>query len=459
MHFVGYNVSNYLIGCVAFLTAAYVYGTWPYSYWRKRGIKGPQMYPFVGDLLSIVRHGFMKQTIDDINKYGRVHGTFLTRIPTLVVADIEMVRQVCIKQADKFTDRTKLGNQPSPLDRGITVLRGQEWRRVRNLMTPCFTSGRLRAMFPLIEDSARDLVAQLSRYIEQGNHDGAVFQPKKDFSNYTMDAIARTLFAIQINTHADPNNPFKVNAEMVFNVSLRSPKLILLLMMPKIVGPIYKFFNVNLLPQSCMDFFINSIRENLKIRRQSPDSSKFNDFLASCITAVDQTETIHDKQVKGLSEDEVVAQCFTFFLAGFETTANAMTFVAYLLALHPESQTRCFKEAQAAASSGKLDYEGVQELKYIGQCIDEALRLYPPVVFVDRMCNTTTTINGYEIEAGTSVRIPTHFLGTDPEVWGDDAAQFNPDRFSPEVAWVAILSTLYLSVLASATALVCGWRS
>lgn len=406
--------------------ALYIYGTWPYGYWKKRGIQGPKMWPLIGDMPSFIKHGFRGKMIDDMRQFGRVYGTYMLRSPVLVIGDPEMVKQVCIKRAENFLNRGSLGNETKPLDKGIVVLKGLEWKRVRNILTPTFSSGKIKAMFPLVEQCADQLCASLLKSREP------TVDIKSYFTNFTLDVVASTLFGLKVNTQEDPTNEFKKHGTELFNFRLLNWKFLAIVIFPKIAVPLFKRFDVNLFPKDSFEFFKKVIHDALTERETSQDSEKYHDFLASMVAARREAE---NQGAKGLTEDEVMAQSLTFFLAGFETTANAMQFLAYFLAWNPDCQEKAYREIREAKTQhgGEITYDCLKSLRYLNNCFEEALRLCPPALLTDRVCTETTTVNGYEIEKGVNVRIPIYTLAHDPEVW-DDPERFNPDRFEAETA-------------------------
>ncbi|GBN81544.1 Cytochrome P450 3A8, partial [Araneus ventricosus] len=97
---------------------------------------------------------------------------------------------------------------------------------------------------------------------------------------------------------------------------------------------------------------------------------------------------------KGLTLDEAVAQSVSFFIAGYDTMASTVSFVTYLLALHPEIQNRTFEEIREVLqeTKGELTYEALQEMKYLDNVICESMRLYPAVPRLERTATADCTL-------------------------------------------------------------------
>nr|CAD7574931.1 unnamed protein product [Timema californicum] len=139
--------------------------------------------------------------------------------------------------------------------------------------------------------------------------------------------------------------------------------------------------------------------------------------------------------VSEMTDDLLAAQCFVFFLAGFETSSSTISSCLYELALNPEIQERLREEVDTVLHKykGAITYEAIQEMDYLARAIDETLRKYPPKPNLDRQCTKTFTFPGtnHVIEKGTRLTIPAYALHHDPKYF-PDPEQFNPDRFTEE---------------------------
>jgi cytochrome P450 family 9 len=133
-----------------------------------------------------------------------------------------------------------------------------------------------------------------------------------------------------------------------------------------------------------------------------------------------------------------MAQCFVFFLAGFDTSSTLLSFAAYELAVNPEVQQKLFQEIQttnAELAGGNLTYNAVQKMKYLDMVISEALRKWPPAPITDRCCVKDYTLNyeqyNFTIKKGQFFWIPIYALHRDPKYW-KNPEKFEPERFSDE---------------------------
>lgn len=137
---------------------------------------------------------------------------------------------------------------------------------------------------------------------------------------------------------------------------------------------------------------------------------------------------------QGLTVDEIKAQCVLFLLAGYETTSVAITYTAYELACHPEVQIKLQAEIDQHYDNNTVpSYENVNRLQYLDMVLCEVLRLYPAAsTFVARRCMNPCTVGGMDIPVGMCIQANVWTIHRDPEIWGPNTDQLDPERFSPE---------------------------
>ncbi len=133
-----------------------------------------------------------------------------------------------------------------------------------------------------------------------------------------------------------------------------------------------------------------------------------------------------------LSNDNMVGNILVFLVAGHETTSGLLSFLFYLLAKHPDVESKIEAEI-ATVFAGQdaeedMDWVQVSKLAYIEQCLLETLRLYPTAPGFSRIVNGDTILGGFFVPDGTDIQVPTNALQGDPCVWGEDALEFKRDR-------------------------------
>lgn len=135
------------------------------------------------------------------------------------------------------------------------------------------------------------------------------------------------------------------------------------------------------------------------------------------------------------TDDDLIAQCMGFLLAGFDTVSTLMCFTVHELALNIDVQEKLYAEIEQTFS-GTFDYEALSKMKYLDMVVSESLRKWTPTPGTDRCANKPFNLkidDGHEVEVGVgqAIIIPTHSLHRDPKYF-PDPERFDPERFSKE---------------------------
>ncbi|XP_013792727.1 cytochrome P450 3A24-like [Limulus polyphemus] len=127
-----------------------------------------------------------------------------------------------------------------------------------------------------------------------------------------------------------------------------------------------------------------------------------------------------------LSSEVILSQCVLFFLVGYDTTSSCLSFAAYNLAMNPQFQDMLAKEIDDKIQPGtKLTYDVVNDMPFLDAVISETLRLYPPVVILERTAREDIFVREFPVKKGTTITIPIYSLHRDPNLFRD------PDKFDP----------------------------
>lgn len=138
----------------------------------------------------------------------------------------------------------------------------------------------------------------------------------------------------------------------------------------------------------------------------------------------------NDGQLK-YSKEYILGEVKNFFVAGHETTGNALSWILYCLAKNSYVLIQVVAEIKEVLGSSQPDFKNIEELSYIEMVIQEALRLYPPIWIFTRKAIAEDTLGSYKIPAGGIINIVPYLIHRHPKYWNQPAI-FYPERFSPD---------------------------
>ncbi|KAH9396192.1 hypothetical protein TYRP_019945, partial [Tyrophagus putrescentiae] len=161
-----------------------------YSYWSSRNVRGPfSIFPF-GNLLSRVRVQPQVIELEYMKKYGKVYGSYSGLLPVLSIIDAEDIKQVLIKDFQHFADRRVLNTYNTVFNRNLFQVEGEDWKRIRSIVSPAFTSGKLKGMYGIMNIA----IEKLMSYMEERTKRGGLVNTKKVISGFTIDIVLTTIF-------------------------------------------------------------------------------------------------------------------------------------------------------------------------------------------------------------------------------------------------------------------------
>ncbi|GMR38840.1 hypothetical protein PMAYCL1PPCAC_09036 [Pristionchus mayeri] len=405
------------------------------TYWKKKGIPGPEPELFFGNMQEIWEYEKPRSLVlrDWTKKYGKMYGYYEGVRKYLVVSDFEMLNEILIKKFDHFYARSRFELQRTE-DGPKTHLveaRGTHWKRLRALGSHAFTNKSLKQIVPVVKESAMLAVDGMERA-----HEGEI-NTLEFFQEYTMDVISK--IALGMKDAKMFHNEYVQICRDVFNRPLKHLIMVVPCVFPwaidawmTLLESTGKFLEIPFL--KLMDNLEKAVAERKNQREGgSPSTGDFIDMFLDAEVDVSEVQFGESSDTaRKLSFEEVVGQCLIFLLAGFDTTSISLSYVTHFLANYPEVQERLREEVDAFAHED-LDIEQLGELTYMECVIKESLRHYPlGTVAVTRECTKACEIKGYKFEEGDMVATDTWSLHMDKQIWGEDAEEFRPERWLEE---------------------------
>ncbi|XP_047388808.1 cytochrome P450 3A9-like [Sciurus carolinensis] len=402
------------------LVLLYLYGTSSHGLFKKLGIPGPRPLPFLGTVLNY-RRGFVEFDGECYKKYGKMWGLYDGRQPVLTITDTNMIKTVFVKECySLFTNRRSFG-PVGFMKSAISLSEDEEWKRIRSLLSPTFTSGKLKEMFPIISQYGDMLVKNMRQLSEKSKP----INLKDIFGAYSMDVITATSFGVNIDSLNNPQDPFVEKVKKLLKFDFFDPVLFSVVLFP-FLTPIFEVLSISVFPKDVTNFLKKAVSRMKESRLQEKQKHRV-DFLQLMINSQNSKDV---NSHKALTDLELVAQSVIFIFAGYETTSSALSFLMYELATNPDVQTKLQQEIdEALPNKAPATYDTLVQMEYLDMVVNEMLRLYPIAGRLERVCKKDVEINGVFIPKGTIVMVPSFILHRDPQYWPEPEA-FRPERFS-----------------------------
>ncbi|GAA6165219.1 cytochrome P450 [Pelagimonas sp. KU-00592-HH] len=328
--------------------------------------------------------------------------------------DPELVDLVLNKRPDDFpkSERVREGLVPL-LGNSVFITNGETWKRQRRIIDPAFEGGRLRDTFPAMWDAGVAAVERLRKEALDGP-----IEIEAQTSHAAADVIFRTLFSIPIE-HEVAGKVFSTfrehqNEQPVVNLGALLP-------LPKW----FPRFHSRRTKETATQ--IRALIEQLTTERMAAiEAGTAPDDLATKIMTTPDPET-----GEKFDTEEMVDQVAIFFLAGHETSASALAWALYLLALYPEWQDKLADEANEVLDPEKIYFSAVSKLRTSREVFREALRLYPPVPMMVRQNTCPEEFRAREVPVGSQVVLSPWHLHRHERLW-ERPDEFDPERFKTE---------------------------
>ncbi|CAI5440669.1 unnamed protein product [Caenorhabditis angaria] len=432
---------------VLFLTPILIAYFLNYTYWLRRGIPTPLGYPILGNVLDMfsTTHPPPLKLQEYTKKYGKYYGITEGLSRVLVVSDVEMINEIFLRQFDNFYGR-KLNNlQGNPeRDECLNVFQSQgyRWKRLRNLSSSSFSSNSLRKMRGIVEDSVFGIIDHLDRISKDEIDMLEIYQ------EFTMDVIGRIAMGQEGSKLF--RNPLLIPVREIFGHN-RSLLYTIGNILPPFLAEILRWFMMrySMLGLSPAVEIHRVIREAVLERIRNPRTTELSeeprDFIDLFLDAktdvrsessleFSRTSASEVKIEKNLTFEEIIAQCFIFLVAGFDTASLALGYTSYLLALNPEAMRKAQKEIEEVCGEEQsISFDQLSRLKYLEAVIKETLRLYPLGSLGNgRRCMKSTEVCGIRIEKDTNILVDTWSLHYDKQIWGEDSNEFRPERWNDQ---------------------------
>jgi cytochrome P450 len=376
----------------------------PRRYRRLTAPPGPPRSSALRQMRRITKEGPLALVKDLVDNYGYISRVTIGPVWFYYVQEPELIQKVLVTDHRKFIKGVGLQRAKLILGEGLLTSEGRFHRRQRRLVQPAFHREQLQAY--------GETMAECARQMRDRWEDGAEVDMAAEMMRVTLAIVGRTLFSADVEGEAEE-----------IGVALKT----IMSFFDRIASPWGEFLNRLPLPstlrlQRALARIDQTILRMVNERRATGEDA--GDLLSMLLMAnTEEDGRMSDQQIR----DEAI----TLFLAGHETTANALAWTWYLLAQSPEAEAKLHAELDTVLAGRAPGPADLAALPYTRKVFKESMRLYPPAYIVGRQALEDYQLGPYIAPRGSMVIVSQYLIQRDPRFYPDPDI-FQPDRWTPE---------------------------
>ena len=324
----------------------------------------------------------------------------------IVTTDPAVIQHVLKTNAENYhKSEIQIKRMGHFLGKGLLTTHGEAWRTQRRLIQKGFDRKQLEALTAIMHGSLTESLKEFDRQIQLGPVD---IYPQ--LMKMTFSMVAKSLFGARLKDE---------DIDLVSNTICTVQEFIVKQTLQPYLNP---WFGVS-----------GQLRRHEQMRAQA--DGVLMDYIKTRrhqAPGHDLLQTLMDARYadgEGMSDELVLSESMQLLVAGHETSSNGLSWLLYLLSLHPECLERIRQEFDAVMGDAPLSFGDVPRLEFTTQVIQEALRLYPPFWMVDREAIEDDRVGELAIPKGSTVIVFVYGAHHAPRTW-DEPERFNPERFA-----------------------------
>lgn len=375
----------------------------------------------------------------------RLHGMFSFNKPTYVITDPEVLKRVTIKDFDYFLNHNDfLSKADRVFGKTIFGMKGQQWKDMRSILSPIFTSAKMKSMYGLLTSHVADFLKHFEKTAGNGSVDVDALEI---FSRFTADGIATAVLGFEGDCVKNADSGLFDLCRGILKETA-SPRAILKFFFALAAPQTYTFLDLQMMSKRTFDFFKRAVVDVMEERDRTNVSRP--DVIQLMLEAKEKLrrhETVNEvdglkanmQNLQNIVDDDEywLAQGFIFFVGGFDTTSNLLKSLTYELALNPNVQQELYQEIVGVTETlngQPVTYDTLHSMKFMDMVVCEALRKHPPFASMDRTCTKDYNLdlgNGktVSIKKGELLILPFYQFHHDAEFF-PAPDKFDPYRFS-----------------------------
>lgn len=370
---------NVLVVVISTILLIYWYIKRSFSYWKSKGV--PYNEPViphgnikgVGTTMRFVH--FIQNYYTQYKGTSKLCGIYFFNQPIALLLNLDLIKRVLVKDFASFDRSFYYNEKDDPLSGHLVALDGVKWKNIRVKLTPTFTAQKMKFMYPTITKVGERLTTYLLDAIKDSDELGM----KNILERFTIDVIGTCAFGIECNTLKDTYSDFYRMSRMAVDKPRHNQRIAFFLNKFKYLA---RLFGCKAIRDDVSTFFMNVVHSTIEYRETN--NVQRNDFMDLLINLKNE-----DDVTKSLTVDQIAAQSFLFFIAGYGSSSTTMLFTIYELALNPLIQTTLRQEIQQALKRHReFSYDMMMDIPYLDQVINGNLYFVTkPIIFMSLFRN------------------------------------------------------------------------
>lgn len=365
---------------------------------------GPKGIPVLGSSLDYFKD-ILKFLLYLKNEFGDIAYFRLGNRSMYMVSEPELVKDVLVTHNRNFRKSRALQRSKLVVGEGLLTSEADLHLKQRRMMQPVFHNNKISAY--------SDSICEYTMKISADWKNGDVIDIHKSVMKITLGVVVKTLFSADIDSESS---------------EIGEALTVIMKQFPRLLFPFSEYFDNLPIPgnfkrKMAIDKLDKIIYKMIESRRN--DKNKYDDLLALLIDATDEQENTQ------MDDTQLRDEAMTLFIAGQESTANAITWTLYLISTSPEVLQKIHQEIEEVIGDGMPTWEDYQKMRYLISVFTESLRLYPPAWAVVRRAISDYKLDKYIVPAGADILMSQYVIHRDKRFYADPNA-FKPERWSEE---------------------------
>ncbi|KAL2813045.1 cytochrome P450 [Aspergillus cavernicola] len=376
-------------------------------------IPEPSGLPVLGNIGTIDQEFPLGSMVDLADKFGEIYRLRFPGRTVVVVSTHALVNETCDENRFKKSVNSALVHIRDGVHDGLFTAKMGEvnWEIAHRVLMPAFGPLSIRGMFDEMHDIASQLALKWARYGPD-----VPIMVTDDFTRLTLDTLALCSMGYRFNSYYSPVlHPFiEAMGDFLTEAGEKSRR-------PPLPGIFFRGRDQKF--RDDIAVLRNTALQVLEARKAG--QSDRNDLLAAMLRGVDS------KTGRKMTDESIMDNLITFLIAGHETTSGLLSFVFYQLLRHPETYRKAQQEVDEVVGQGVIEVSHLSKLPYLNSVLRETLRLNATIpLFTVQAFEDTLLAGKYPVKAGETIVNLLARSHLDPEVYGDDARDFKPERMA-----------------------------